>query len=381
MKEDLKTILLIGLVNSIMYAIVLTIIPLYAMELGAGILMIGLVAASFPASQIFLRIPLGSISDYVGRRKMLTIAFVGGIIAGAIYVYADTYHMLLLGQLIFGATIAIIWTSALAHISEMSRKGKTAGIFGLYMMFSGIGFLMGPLLGSYVAEEMGFEPAFMIFTGLSGLGLLLSLMLSKTKEKKKGKTKIFRAYRRAIKIGRDRMVSIAAGFALLSGISVGVFAAYFPPYIQGVGIIGISLGALISIRQVSWIAIRPFTGKIAQKIGPVRTLVIGATIGGLGTLIIPSLESFVQLAIVGAITGLAMGPALPIIMSLIAENTSKAERGLGYGVYGTAMTSGQFASPIILGTIASSTGDIGVTFVTAGILALVGAATIQAVVK
>ncbi|MEG0915187.1 MAG: MFS transporter, partial [Christensenellaceae bacterium] len=70
-----------------MYSYVPTL-PSYAMTLGANAVMIGVIGGAYGIMQIFLRIPLGILSDKTGKDKLiLTIGFVILTISAFMFVF------------------------------------------------------------------------------------------------------------------------------------------------------------------------------------------------------------------------------------------------------------------------------------------------------
>lgn len=375
MERNLKLIYSLILLNSITYGMIFTIVPLYARELGASIGEVGIIAASFPALQIILRVPLGILSDYIGRKKMLIIAFAGGAFAGTIFAFASTYWMLIPAQLTFGASVAIVWTSANSYLSERADTDKFIKKFGIFLLFSGIGFLIGPVWGSYAANEWSFELSFAIFAGISGAGFFLAFLLSGL-NKKEGKKKVAEvfteAYRAAKRIIVKKEITYAVGCVFLMGIMMGIYISYFPLYLEEVGFIGASLGVIVALRSVAWTALRPFADKYVKIFGRIGSIAIGIFIGAAVIIVVPFLESFSLLIIAGVVAGIAMAPVLPVVMAFISDHTRRTERGLGMGIYGTALTFGQFMSPILLGRIGEIFGSIRLPFLLAGTISIIG---------
>ena len=97
---------------------------------------------------------LGTLSDRIGRKKVLSYALMGsiaGYLIFAIGIIQQNIFLLFLGRIIDGLTggnIAVIY-SAIADISDQQSKTKN---FGLVGMAFGIGFVIGPFIGGVTSN-------------------------------------------------------------------------------------------------------------------------------------------------------------------------------------------------------------------------------------
>ncbi len=115
---------------------------------------LGLLKASYPFMQFLGSPVLGTLSDRIGRKKVLTYALAGSILGYIIFAIGIIYQniwLLFLGRIIDGLTggnISVIY-SAIADISDEQSKTKN---FGLVGMAFGIGFIFGPFIGGITSN-------------------------------------------------------------------------------------------------------------------------------------------------------------------------------------------------------------------------------------
>ncbi|MGK0364518.1 MAG: DHA1 family tetracycline resistance protein-like MFS transporter [Saprospiraceae bacterium] len=115
----------------------------------------GFLLAAFPIMQFFGAPILGALSDHHGRKPMLMVSLAGTMIGYFLFAIALMYGNLWL--LIFsrmlpgftGGNISIVY-SAIADISEGSERTKNFGFVG---MAFGLGFILGPAIGGFLADE------------------------------------------------------------------------------------------------------------------------------------------------------------------------------------------------------------------------------------
>jgi MFS family permease len=169
------------------FGIVLPLLPLYAEHLLGGIptayhgLTIGLVMASFSFMQFLFMPGWGRLSDRIGRRPVLIIGLSGSVVFYALFGLASVQKSLVLlfisriGAGIAGATIGTA-QAVIADSTPPERRAKGMALIG---MAFGVGFTLGPIIGSLWADKHGTElsplPGF-VASGLSLAALVLAVV-------------------------------------------------------------------------------------------------------------------------------------------------------------------------------------------------------------
>lgn len=115
----------------------------------------GFLLASFPIMQFFGAPILGALSDRYGRKPMLMVSLAGtmmGYFLFAIALLNGNLWLLFFSRMLPGFTggnISIVY-SAIADISEGAERTKNFGFVG---MAFGLGFILGPAIGGFLADE------------------------------------------------------------------------------------------------------------------------------------------------------------------------------------------------------------------------------------
>lgn len=159
--------------------IVLPLLHIYAARFGASPLEIGLVAASFPLSQL-VGVPfMGALSDRYGRKPLLLISQVTTCISFVMLGLAGSLWMVILSRVVdgtFGANIA----TAQAALTDVTTDETRAQGLGLTGAAFGLGFIFGPLIALLALEftDSLAVPAF-IAAAYSLVSILLTLFIFK----------------------------------------------------------------------------------------------------------------------------------------------------------------------------------------------------------
>ena len=153
--------------------IVAPLLPLYAENLGATGIWIGIIFASFSISRTIIMPIVGWLSDRRGRKLFLCIGLLSYAIVSLGYIWADSVSQLTLVRLINGATAGMILPIAQAYVGDISPEGEEGKWMGYFnaAFFTGFGF--GPLLGGVLTDHFGMNVAFSTMGGLNLLAFLI----------------------------------------------------------------------------------------------------------------------------------------------------------------------------------------------------------------
>ncbi|MCH8466590.1 MAG: MFS transporter, partial [Roseinatronobacter sp.] len=118
--------------------------PLFASELGASTLAIGIMVTLKALLPIFIALPSGQLIDTVGPVRMLQIGSLclfGSMLAT---VFASGLALLALSQVLLGAAIVIMASSLQVLVSKGDKTARNDSI-KKYAMWMSAGGLIGPL--------------------------------------------------------------------------------------------------------------------------------------------------------------------------------------------------------------------------------------------
>ncbi|WP_103104183.1 MFS transporter [Brevibacillus reuszeri] len=105
--------------------------PVYALRTGLSIEWVSLILPSFVVGSIILQMPLGSLSDRIGRKQvMLVCAIVGGIAFFLFPLSGENVYIMMLLLAIAGAAVGSFYSLGLAYSADLlpASMVPTAGI-------------------------------------------------------------------------------------------------------------------------------------------------------------------------------------------------------------------------------------------------------------
>ncbi|WP_345096715.1 MFS transporter [Bartonella acomydis] len=177
---ELILIFIILLLDIIAIAIVSPVLPEYFAQLtgkniSASSVERGRLLIAYSAMQFLFASVIGNLSDRYGRRPILLISIMCFAFDHFICAIAWNYSMLFIGRLLSGA-IGISFETCAAYLADISDDKTRTRNFGLLGIASGLGFILGSLLGGFLGQ-FGPRVPFYFAVGFSVINFIFAWMM------------------------------------------------------------------------------------------------------------------------------------------------------------------------------------------------------------
>ncbi|MCX6500977.1 MAG: MFS transporter [Microbacterium sp.] len=317
----------------------------------------------------------GSLSDYVGRRPVLTIALL--LLAGALVLFAlaPSLPVLVLARVIQGVAVGLALTTTGAYIAEMQPTGSSSISALINAASPTLGLAVGALWAGVALDAS--RDASLITFGLSAViavGLAAAVWaLPETSPRAHGAWRSLVPNVRVPHAARSTLLRTipAIAAAWMTGglfISLGSTVVRDVFHESGHVLQSLTVAVLTAVGAVSVVVMSRVTAPAAYLSGAV-TLVVG-TLAGLVAVSVGSLLAYLCAA---AITGWGFGGAyagaLRLIVPLVAPS---AQAGLYAAIYLAAYLS--FGAPAVVAGIVAPFLGLGATTIAYSGLVIVAAA-------
>jgi DHA1 family multidrug resistance protein-like MFS transporter len=154
------------------FGMIIPIMPFYVKHLGASGSALGLLMATYGVMQ-FIFAPLwGQLSDRYGRKKILMLGVLGNAATQVLFGLSTQLWMLFAARILSGMLSSATLPTAMAFISDSTTREQRGGGMGMIGASFGIGMVLGPGLGGWLASESLPLP-FFIAGGLSIVAFIL----------------------------------------------------------------------------------------------------------------------------------------------------------------------------------------------------------------
>ena len=319
--------------------VAIPIIALYAKELGASIILIGLIVGVYSMVHIPSNIFFGRLVDKLGRKRLITIGvFLDGI-SMLLYFLANNPMFLLFARVIHGIGGGFGGPATMAYLSDATSKKRSGRVMALYGISIGFANLIGFMLGGMVAQIIGFSNLFLIIGVLLIIMAFLSFGLPSIYQKRE--TSItFKQEFKIVKQTIFRKVMISPYFSAIALMfNMGIITATYTVMLGDLYYSG-QIGMILSIMVIFSILIHYPAGILSDKIGYTKVMLIGLLFLVLtfGILMI-SLEA--PIPMIGMVFfGIGHGLIFPSSAGAIKEKTPNSESGLATGMFYALIVAG-----------------------------------------
>ena len=345
--------------------IVVPLIPRYAVIINISPFTIGLIISSTSITAIILRPFGGILSDKWSRKNLMIIGVIFASISYIIISFSKDVYTIIISRIFEGIAIALFVPSSIASAIDYAPQGKIGEALGWRSLTIGIGFSLGPILGGFMAEILGYNNTFMLTSLL--IPFIIPIILSCREYSHQYISKSNKSY--LVELKEQNFLLALISLIIYSTAWMGLLT-FLLAYLKIKGYGDLEIGMFITIQAILSLVIRVFAGK-ASDIKPYLTTTIGLFIISISFFIIYIFEVPPLLYIASLILGLGIGIYIPASQTLALAKTSIHIRGFLSSIYIIGMDIGNLGGPIIFGIIVESFNNYKIAFLIAPIISLI----------
>ena len=330
--------------------IIAPLLPLYADDLGASGLWLGIIFAGFSITRALFMPIFGRISDRQGRRKFVCTGLFAYAVISLGYIWADSISDLTLVRTLHGVASAMIIPIAQAYIGDLSPEGEEGKWMGYFNAAFFTGFGVGPLLGGVLNDLFSMDAAFYAMGGLNLLAFLLAFFLlpEVRSEKVRGQS----PQPSFLQMRESGAMKGLASYRLVYAVGRSAFICFLPLFAaDSLDLSPGETGMLISIHVLLMSISQLFAGRIADRFNRKGLVIWGSLISLSFLALIPTMHSLWQLVVLCVFGALGGTLALPAASALTVEEGRKYGMGSALAVFNTAMSAGMAVGPLIGGAV------------------------------
>ncbi len=341
-KTPLPRAFWIALIATTCYALSLTImlpvLPLFITdELGAGEELIGMATFLIGVTAAVVRIPGGAFSDRYGRRAIMLIGAVLGVVAGVIYVFCQSFFVFIIARLFSGASLALYTTTSKALVADLSPPSRRGEALGLSNAAFSVALIVSPLLGEWLKNELGFWAVFVLSTVLSVITLGVTVLLPGGKPLRSAGASAGGDVKDTL---HERGIWAALFVMIGMGAIMALMFSYFPLlaerknyFADAPGVIAsVAVGMGLSIWAITDTLIEPLAGAISDRVGRQVVMIPGLLIAVVGVAFLGRAHDTASAYIGVALMSLGWGTTRGIADAIGQDVLPPVLRGMGAAV-------------------------------------------------
>lgn len=332
--------------------IVVPLLPVYAHDLGASGIYIGLIFGSFSISRTFFLPYFGRLSDKKGRKPFIVAGLFAYAVVSVAFILSKTVESLIFIRFMQGIGSAMVMPVVQAYIGEITppgREGFTMGMFNMSLFF---GLSIGPLMGGVINDLMGLNSAFMFMGALSLIGFFLSLVfLPPTKtERIVSRERELVSWKTLL---QDREIAGMFLFRFAHTTCIGIIWGFMPVFADSEfsissSLIGVLLMLMVSISGLLHVPM----GILADRINKNFLVLTGGLITCFTVYLFAWQTNVCGLILNSIIFGLGGGVSMPALMALaVLKGSESGVMGSVMALLTMAHSMGMLAGSLLAGVI------------------------------
>jgi MFS family permease len=139
---------------------------------------IGLVLGAFGLSMAMMHIPAGRLADRVGRRPLLIVAWILGLVSTLIMGIALALPLFLVGLFGYGLT-AFVSSPLSSYVTAGRGKWPIGTVLSLTTATFGLGMALGPVTGGWIGDRFGMRLSFLIAAAMFVMSTIFIFLIDR----------------------------------------------------------------------------------------------------------------------------------------------------------------------------------------------------------
>ncbi len=329
---------------------------LYALELGATPLHIGLLLATYGVFPLLLAVWAGRIADRYGSRVPVIAGMVVCTIGALLPWFAPSLPLLFAGAAVtgFGFILGqVAFQSLVGTLGEGIRRTRN---------------FIGPVVAGFSIDHAGHVPTYLTLGLLSGASIFVIIALAK-RVPRHHKPAPSPADQRMMDLFRntDMRRVLIAGAVVMTGIDL--FQLYIPLYGHQIGLSASAIGMVLGSAAAATFVSRAVLPVLVRRYSEERTLLYALFLAASMFTLIPFFTSAIVLAAICFTLGLGMGLGQPLTVMLCYRYAPAGRGGESLGLRIAINNSMHVVVPALFGAVGAAFGLAPVFWANAGVIA------------
>jgi MFS transporter, DHA1 family, solute carrier family 18 (vesicular amine transporter), member 1/2 len=329
------------------YSIAVPVLPDLSRRLGASPTVIGLLFGSFGVTMLVVSLPMGALTDRVGRKGPMLAGLVALVASTLLFAYAQKLPALFTARLIQGGADAVAWVVGFALVADLYAPEERGRVTGIILGGSSFAYMIGPSLGGWLYEMGGIRLPFLFVTAMGALTFVAFVWL---------KLPEHRAPHERLPIARllrHRAVLTCAVVVFMAASALTMFEPVFVLYLQGTLAFGpAKVGTVFAAASLANTFFHPLVGRAVDRWGARRLTGIGLLSYSVMLPIVSTTWSYPSAIVLSVLTAATFAMIATPSLTLMADTTTAAgigSFGTAYGIYNAVWAVGVLCGPALGG--------------------------------
>ena len=364
-----KSIWALGLVSLFMdmsSELIHSLLPVYMVTvLGANLFSVGLIEGFAEATALLTKMFSGVLSDYLGKRKLLTVMGYGlAAITKPLFPLASGLTTVFLARFLDRVGKGIRGAPRDALIGELAPPNLRGTCYGLRQSLDTVGAFLGPLMAMGLMVLLADDIRAVLWVAVLPAVLAVFLLIVGVQEPQS--TRPVGAPRSGIRLFDLRRIGSAYWWIVLLGglLTLARFSeAFLVLRAEHAGLPVTYIPLVMVVMSVTYAASAYPAGWLADRISRRPLLVAGCLVLIMADIILAVATDVVMVFVGVAFWGIHMGLTQGLLATLIADATSPELRGSAFGVFSFVSGVGLLFASVLAGFLWDQFGPLATFFV------------------
>jgi MFS family permease len=354
------------------FGAMLPILPIYFVQHGVDLPMLGVVVAAWPAARLVSEPVFGWFADRWSRKAMMTAGLVAAAVVAVLPLVWVGPFAFVAARALAGLAAAVYDPAARGYLMDANPPDRQGETFGLYGAAQTAGFMLGPAVGGLVAAASG-EPTIVFW--VAGIALAISALLVAVRVHEVPHVHHLRGTTAEVVAQLPAQVAAAqaaqtpgeapAASRMLTGLLVaamvfnagafvagGIYEVVWSLYLTSLGAGLDAIGLTFATFSLPVLLLSPFVGRFVDREGGFIALVVG--LGGIAIcgVLYPLVPAVWWMAVMGLVEGTAFALASPALYLLVARSSPPGRSSFAQGLFGSAGMLGTIGASLLAGVLA-----------------------------
>jgi MFS family permease len=327
-------------------------LPSYVESKADNLAMVGVVLSMYGLWQALIRLPLGIVSDWLGRRKPFIIGgflvtALGALVMGS----AEGVPGLLVGRAITGLA-AGTWVPLVVVFSSLFPAEESVKASSMLTLVGTVGRVLATGVTGSLNNLGGFILPFYLATAA---GVAAALIWLPTPEQvRPPKTPSLASLGRLIARGDVLLPSLLSALSQYANWTATF--GFIPILASQLGASGVLQSILMSLNLVVTTGGNLAATTLASRMGARNLVYLGFALLALGLAGAALAQSMALIFVAQFCIGLAQGISYPVLMGLSIRHVADEQRSTAMGLHQSIYAVGMFAGPAVSGLLADAIG-------------------------
>jgi MFS family permease len=347
-------IVALTVVNHIAYKGSKMLISLYAIDLGATPLVIGILYSLYSFFSLFIALYAGRVSDRLGPRVPMLIGSLA-LGCGLLLPYLWRGFAALFVSATLIGTLYIFYTVSAQHLIGAFGAGhKRTRNYATFSLGVALTALVGPTLTGFLIDSVGHQSTYLVLAlfpiGPTVFLLLFARGLPHTAQDAK------RSGQRTMDLVRNvplRRALIAAAIIETGGE---LYNFYMPIYGHSIGLSATRIGIVLGTYAVAVLLTRLVMTMLVKRSNEETVLYGSLALAAIACVAFPFVTSMYMLAAISFVLGLGLGCCGPLSMVITYNRAPEGRSGEAMGLRQSMQKFTEVLVPLVFGTVGSAFG-------------------------